>query len=177
MGFPSINIVKHALSIYIVEAFLMFEKEFIDGVAYNYKEVESSTCDKSFEVVLHAYCVKQVLDQYIIKRWCKGIKDGQSIDSGKSSGKDSMMHKMRKMNLLITASQMNKNARAHCEKVTVPTFNLPSTSPHIQYLSDGIFVNLYISGKLTMLVHRVSKYCSLYSTKALGRRLGGSERE
>ena len=32
MAFPSINILKHAMFVYTVEAFLMFEKEFIDGV-------------------------------------------------------------------------------------------------------------------------------------------------
>jgi len=28
----------------------MFEKEFIDGVGYKYKEVSSSTCDRLFKV-------------------------------------------------------------------------------------------------------------------------------
>ncbi|KAJ8436328.1 hypothetical protein Cgig2_005252 [Carnegiea gigantea] len=35
---------------YAVEAFLIFEKEFIDEAAYNYKAVESSSCALSFEV-------------------------------------------------------------------------------------------------------------------------------
>jgi len=172
MVLPSLNIFKHALSVYTVEAFLIFEKEFIDGAAYNYKEVDSSTSKKSFEVwgvrvstephgeepfefrhfvtfnkehgivectckmysevgilcshclrVLHACCVERVPDQYINKRWCKGIKDGQILDLGKSTGKEPMVcssvwkiQMMRKMNSLITASQMNMNARAHCEK-------------------------------------------------------------
>ncbi|KAJ8424456.1 hypothetical protein Cgig2_016223 [Carnegiea gigantea] len=119
MVFPLVNILEHALSMYAVEAFLMFEKEFIDGASYNYKEVGSSSCDR----VLHACCVEQVPDQYINKRWYKGIKDGQNLDSGKSVGKKPMvcssvwkMQVMRKMNSLIAASQMNINARAHCEK-------------------------------------------------------------
>jgi len=50
MVFPSINISKHALLMHIIEAFLMFEKDFIDSATYNYKEVESSTCNRLFEV-------------------------------------------------------------------------------------------------------------------------------
>ena len=50
MEFPSINILKHKLSVYMIEAFLMFEKEFIDGAIYNYKAIESSSCAMSFEV-------------------------------------------------------------------------------------------------------------------------------
>ena len=62
-------------------------------------------------------------DQYIIRRWCKGIKDGQTLDLGTSNSKENVgcssvwrMQMMRKMNSIITASQMNKNARAHCEQ-------------------------------------------------------------
>ncbi|KAJ8423422.1 hypothetical protein Cgig2_032672 [Carnegiea gigantea] len=119
MVFPSVNILKYALSVYTVEAFLMFENEFIDSASYNYKEVGSSSSDR----VLHACSVKQVPDQYINKRWCKGIKDGQILDSENSVGKELMacssvwkMQMMRKINSLIIASQMNMNARAHCEK-------------------------------------------------------------
>ncbi|KAJ8429928.1 hypothetical protein Cgig2_017978 [Carnegiea gigantea] len=104
MAFSSINILKHTLSVYMIEAFLMFEKEFIDEAIHNYKAIETS-------------------DQYITRRWCKGIKDGQNLDLGKSTGKEHMgcpsackMQMMRKMNSIITASQMNKNARAPCEK-------------------------------------------------------------
>ncbi|KAJ8442023.1 hypothetical protein Cgig2_007861 [Carnegiea gigantea] len=103
----------------VVSAFLIFEKEFIDGAAYNYKAVESSSC----AMVLHVCCVKQVPDQYIIRRWSKGIKDGQTVDWGTYNGKEHVgcssvwkMQMMRKMNSIIIASQMNKNATAHCEK-------------------------------------------------------------
>ncbi|KAJ8438092.1 hypothetical protein Cgig2_019940 [Carnegiea gigantea] len=55
--------------------------------------------------------------------WCKGIKDGQSLDSRESTCKEPMacssiwkMQIMRKMNSLITASQMNMNERARYEK-------------------------------------------------------------
>ncbi|KAJ8434109.1 hypothetical protein Cgig2_024227 [Carnegiea gigantea] len=125
--------------------FLMFEKEFIDGAAYNYKLVESSSCAMSFEVwgvriarkshgdepyefrhimfrevkilcfhclrVLHACYLEQVSDKYITRRWCKGIKDGQNLDLGKSTDKEHMgcfsvwkMQMMRKTNSIITAS-------------------------------------------------------------------------
>ena len=73
--------------------------------------------------VLHACCVDEVLDQYIINRWWKGIKYGQSIDSGISSCNERkvcssiwQMQMMRKMDSLIIASQMNKHARGHCER-------------------------------------------------------------
>jgi len=73
--------------------------------------------------VLHACCVEQVPDKYITRRWCKGIKDGQNLDLGKSTGKEDTgcssvwkMQMMRKMNSIITASQMIKNVRARCEK-------------------------------------------------------------
>ncbi|KAJ8432249.1 LOW QUALITY PROTEIN: hypothetical protein Cgig2_013902 [Carnegiea gigantea] len=158
------------MSVYTVEAFLMFEKEFIDGAGYNFKVIESSSRDMSFEVwgirfareshgeelyefrhivnfnkeegviecscqmfsevgilcshclrVLHACCVEHVPDRYIIKRQCKGIKDGHSLES--LTGEDNVgcssvwkMQMLRKMNSIITVSQMNKNARAHCKK-------------------------------------------------------------
>ncbi|KAJ8426138.1 hypothetical protein Cgig2_022435 [Carnegiea gigantea] len=50
MAFPSINILKHAMSVYTAEAFLMFEKEFIGGAGYNFKTIESSSSAMSFEV-------------------------------------------------------------------------------------------------------------------------------
>ena len=50
MAFPSVSILKHAMSVYTVEAFLMFEKEFIDGATYNYKAIESFSSAMSFEV-------------------------------------------------------------------------------------------------------------------------------
>ncbi|KAJ8419803.1 hypothetical protein Cgig2_032135 [Carnegiea gigantea] len=87
MVFPSINILKHALSVYTIEAFLMFEKAFINGASYKYKEVDSSTSDR----VLHACCVNQVPDKYINQRWCRGIKDGQNLDLGISTGKEPMV--------------------------------------------------------------------------------------
>ncbi|KAJ8428960.1 hypothetical protein Cgig2_003291 [Carnegiea gigantea] len=171
MPFPSINILKHAMSMYTIEGFLMFKKEFIDGAAYKYKGIESSSSATSFEVwgirvareshgeepyqfrhvvtfnkdkgvvecsckmftevgilcsplsVLHACCVEQVPGRYIIRRWCKGIKDGQNLQLGSSTGKEHVgcsfvwkMQILRKMNSIITTSQVNKNARAHCEK-------------------------------------------------------------
>ena len=137
MAFPSINILKHAMFVYTVEAFLMFEKEFIDGAGYNFKAIESSSSAMSFEMwgirfareshgeetyefrhivnfnkeegiveysckmfteveilcfhclrVLYVYCVEHVPDRYIIKRWCKGIKDGHNLKLGSSTGKD-----------------------------------------------------------------------------------------
>lgn len=73
--------------------------------------------------VLHACCVEHVPDRYIIRRWCMGIKDGHSLELGSLTSAHNVgcssvwkMQMLRKMNLVITASQMNKNARAHCEK-------------------------------------------------------------
>ncbi|KAJ8451299.1 hypothetical protein Cgig2_014071 [Carnegiea gigantea] len=160
------------MSVYTVEAFLMFEKQFIDGAAYNFKTIESSSRDMSFEVwgirfareshaeesyefrhivnfnkeegvvecsckmftevgiwcshclrVLHACCVEHVADRYIMKRWCKGIKDSHNFELGSLAVEDNVgcsfvwkMQMLRKINSIIIASQMNKAARAHCEK-------------------------------------------------------------
>ncbi|KAJ8424952.1 hypothetical protein Cgig2_018759 [Carnegiea gigantea] len=143
-----------------VEAFLMFEKKFIDGARYNFKAIESYSSAMSFEVwgikfareshgeepyefrhivnfnkeegvvecsckmftevgilcyhclrVLHACCVEHVPNRYIIKRWCKGIKGGHNLELGSSTDAN-----VEEMNSIITANQINKNARAHCEK-------------------------------------------------------------
>ncbi|KAJ8451408.1 hypothetical protein Cgig2_017799 [Carnegiea gigantea] len=37
------------MSVYTVETFLIFEKEFIDGAGYNFNAIESSSRDMSFE--------------------------------------------------------------------------------------------------------------------------------
>jgi len=39
--FPSIHLLNHAASLYAIEAFRLFKKEFIVGAGYRYKEVES----------------------------------------------------------------------------------------------------------------------------------------
>ncbi|KAJ8443817.1 hypothetical protein Cgig2_017298 [Carnegiea gigantea] len=115
MAFPSVNILKHAMSVYTIKTFLMFEKEFIDGAAYNYKAIESSSCAMSFEV----WGIRVGRDSH----GCKGIKDSQTLDLGTSNGKENVscslvwrMQMIKKINSIITASQMNKNARAHCEQ-------------------------------------------------------------
>ncbi|KAJ8429965.1 hypothetical protein Cgig2_032090 [Carnegiea gigantea] len=87
MVFPSINILKQAVSVYTIEALLMFEKEFIDGASYNYKEVDSSKSNRSFEMK------EPMVSSSVWK-----------------------IQMMRKINSLITASQTNMNARVHCEK-------------------------------------------------------------
>ncbi|KAJ8447883.1 hypothetical protein Cgig2_012018 [Carnegiea gigantea] len=143
MAFPSINILKHAMSVYIVEVFLMFEKEFIDGAAYNYKAIESSSSAMSFEVwgiriTRESYGEEPYEFQHVITfnkdngvvdysckmfTECKGIKDGQNLELGSSTGKEYVgcssiwkMQMLRKINSIITVSQMNKNVRTHCEK-------------------------------------------------------------
>jgi len=50
MVLPSINILNHASCGHTIEAFFMYKKEFNDGAAYKYQEVQSSTCDRLFEV-------------------------------------------------------------------------------------------------------------------------------
>jgi len=37
--FSSIDILNHVVSMYTIETFLMFEKDFSDGSGYKYKEV------------------------------------------------------------------------------------------------------------------------------------------
>ncbi|KAJ8440471.1 hypothetical protein Cgig2_013630 [Carnegiea gigantea] len=122
MTFPSVNILKHAMSVYAVETFLMFEKEFIEGVWRIRVGGDSHGVDLYEVRHIVTYNRDEVFDQYIIRRWCKGIKDGQTLNLGTSNGKENVgcssvwrMQMMRKMNSIITASQMNKNARAHCE--------------------------------------------------------------
>ena len=50
MVFLSIDLLNHAAYVYTIKAFLLFEKEFIDGAGYKYKEVKSVSCNKRFEV-------------------------------------------------------------------------------------------------------------------------------
>jgi len=40
---------NHAASLYIIEAFGLFEKEFIDSAGYRYKEVKSVSCNRRFK--------------------------------------------------------------------------------------------------------------------------------
>ncbi|KAJ8435723.1 hypothetical protein Cgig2_002680 [Carnegiea gigantea] len=88
----------------------MFGKEFIDGAAYNYKAAE--------RCYIHAVLNKCQINikPGVGVRWSKPYL-------GNSASKEHMgcslvwkMQMVRKMNSIITASQMNKNARAHCEK-------------------------------------------------------------
>jgi len=73
--------------------------------------------------VMHMFCVQKIPYRYIMQRWCKGVKDGQSNDyASKVSKKESMLcssvwrlQMTRKMNSLIVASQLNKQSMAHCE--------------------------------------------------------------
>jgi len=64
-----------------------------------------------------------VLDQYVMKRWCNSIKYGQINDLGKYGLQEPMvccfiwkMQMMRRINLLIRATQLNQNESANCEK-------------------------------------------------------------
>ncbi|KAJ8437195.1 hypothetical protein Cgig2_007545 [Carnegiea gigantea] len=70
---------------------MMEQKELIDGTSYNYKEVDSSICDMSFDVKIYLeraygllFCLEYASDE--------------------------------KNKFIIIASQMNMNVRAHCEK-------------------------------------------------------------
>ncbi|KAJ8451707.1 hypothetical protein Cgig2_018341 [Carnegiea gigantea] len=77
-----------------------------------------------FHRVMHTCCVQKVPDRYIMKRWSKGIKEIQSnkliVEGGmKDTAVCSSVWRMqigRKMNALLTASQMNKEARLLCEE-------------------------------------------------------------
>ena len=46
MVIQSVNVA----SVYTIKAFVLFEKEFIDGAGYKYNEVESVSCHRRFEV-------------------------------------------------------------------------------------------------------------------------------
>ena len=48
MAFSSINLVKHALSVYTIEAFLVFKKEFITGAGHYHKELGIENYNKVF---------------------------------------------------------------------------------------------------------------------------------
>ena len=50
MVFRSVDLLNHSASVYTIEAFALFEKEFVDGDGYKCKEVESVSCDRRFEV-------------------------------------------------------------------------------------------------------------------------------
>ncbi|KAJ8452000.1 hypothetical protein Cgig2_016581 [Carnegiea gigantea] len=103
IAFPSMDLLKHGLSVYTIEAYNIFEQEFIDGAACNYEEVQ---------------------EKYLQKRWCKTIEECQSSELivGNARKEDIQcssiwkMQMIRKMNTLITASQMNTQARVHYEE-------------------------------------------------------------
>ena len=50
MAFPSISLLKHARSIYPMEAYRLFEKEFFKGASYDQEELHSDTSDRVFRV-------------------------------------------------------------------------------------------------------------------------------
>jgi len=43
------DLLKHGLSIYTIEAYNIFEQEFIDGASYNYEEVHGNILGRIFE--------------------------------------------------------------------------------------------------------------------------------
>jgi len=50
MVFGSVDLLNHAAIMYTTEAFVLFEKEFVDGARYKYKMAKSVSCDKRFEI-------------------------------------------------------------------------------------------------------------------------------
>ncbi|KAJ8430473.1 hypothetical protein Cgig2_003055 [Carnegiea gigantea] len=74
--------------------------------------------------VSYAYlCVQKVSDKYIMKRWSKSVKESQSnkliVEDGAKDTTVCSFWRMqmgRKMNALLTASQMNREARLFCEE-------------------------------------------------------------
>ncbi|KAJ8433025.1 hypothetical protein Cgig2_015452 [Carnegiea gigantea] len=142
MVFPSVNILKHAMSMYTIEAFLMFEKAFIDGATYNYKAIE---------------------------RGGVRVKDGQTLNLGTSNGKENVgcssvwrMQMMRKMNSIITASQMNKNARAHCEQYCM------ELKKAIEFDVDSIHIDEDGQGKDSKLTTECAKSSRISSKRCPG---------
>ncbi|KAJ8447043.1 hypothetical protein Cgig2_033612 [Carnegiea gigantea] len=85
------------MSVYTVEAFLMSEKEFIDGAGYNFKAIESSSRDMSFKV------------------W--GIRFARESHGEEPYEFRHIINFNKKEGVVeCSSSQMNKNARAYCEK-------------------------------------------------------------
>ena len=101
---------------------LNIDKGFIDCTYQKFTEI-GLLCSHCLRV-LHTCCVQKVPDRYIMKRWSKGIKEIQSneliVEGGmKDTAVCSSVWRMqmgRKMNALLTASQMNKEARLLCEE-------------------------------------------------------------
>ncbi|KAJ8425774.1 hypothetical protein Cgig2_014888 [Carnegiea gigantea] len=122
MVFPSVSLLKYARSIYTIEVYRLFQKEFVKGALYEQGELHSDTSDRVFRVS-GVSCLEESWDRYILKRWSKDAKDSQSNeltveDSMKDTAVCSSVWRMqmgRKLNALVTASQMNREARILCE--------------------------------------------------------------
>ena len=50
MAFPSLDLLKHGLSIYNIETYNIFEQEFIDGASCNYEKVQGNILGRMFRV-------------------------------------------------------------------------------------------------------------------------------
>ena len=50
VALPSRHLLNYVAFLYTIEAFGLFEKEFIDGAGYKYREVKSVSCNGRFEV-------------------------------------------------------------------------------------------------------------------------------
>jgi len=47
MVFQLPHLLNHVVYVYIIEAFVLFENEFIDGAGYKYRKVKSVPCRRS----------------------------------------------------------------------------------------------------------------------------------
>ena len=101
------------------------------------------------------YYVDQVPDQYVVTKWCKGIKDSQLNVLEKSRGDKhllcSSMWKMqmkRKMNSVTTACEQNKNVRAKCEKYFNELKELVELNVRSVYCEGVIMLEIRIVGNM-----------------------------
>ncbi|KAJ8432383.1 hypothetical protein Cgig2_009985 [Carnegiea gigantea] len=140
------------MSVYTVEAFLIFEKQFIDGAAYNFKTIESSSHDMSFEVwgirfarVSHAedsYEFRHIVnfnkDEGVLECSCKMFTEGVRNKRFKSIVERKCDEvKWRKSKNL---SKNNVGSSTAPSQVTLPTFNHLSLVSHGQNrLGEGSF--------------------------------------
>ena len=94
---------------------------------------------------MHTCCVHKVTNRYILKRWSKGIKETQSnkliVEDGR---KDIMvcssvwrMHMGRNMNALLTANEMNREARFLCKEYFSKLKELVEVEVRLVYVEDN----------------------------------------
>ena len=70
IAFPSMDLLKHGLSVYTIEVYNIFEQEIIDGASCNYEEVQSNILGRMFRVWLLG---EQIFHHTVIYNKAQGI--------------------------------------------------------------------------------------------------------